>query len=61
MMIKMVNETVNIKIGKMVCNMCITNVEEALTKINEINTFNVNLEKSNAIMNIIQIKPQQQI
>ncbi len=47
---KMTNETVNIKIGKMACNMCVTNVEEALAKIDGIKTFNVSLDDSNAII-----------
>ena len=46
----MANETVNIKIGKMACNMCVANVEEALSKIDGIKTFNVNLDESDAII-----------
>ena len=44
----MANEEINIKIGKMACNMCVTNVKEALSKLDGINTFEVCLDDSNA-------------
>ena len=46
----MANETTKIKIGKMACNMCVANVEEALSKLDGINTVNVSLDNSNAII-----------
>lgn len=44
----MATESINIKIGKMACNMCVANVEEALSKIDGITTFEVNLNDANA-------------
>ena len=44
----MVTENINIKIGKMACNMCVANVEEALSQIDGITTFEVSLNDANA-------------
>ncbi len=41
-------ENVDIKIGKMACKMCVANVEDALSKLDGINTFEVSLDDSNA-------------
>lgn len=44
----MVNEKIDVKVGKMKCPNCVAAVEEALSNVDGVNTFEVSLDDANA-------------
>jgi Cu+-exporting ATPase len=44
----MANEQIDVKVGKMKCPNCVAAVEEALSNVDGVNTFEVSLDDANA-------------